>query len=107
MCFGRDNTARNRTKGRHPLQIRSFIGKESGLINQKSTEIPSGAGVLECRNVSFEYQPGCSGGLSQELTKEFSQTGTELSGGEAQKLAVARAFYKRAGIALLFFYINI
>ena len=197
--------------GLYVEKIRSFLGKESDLINQKSTEIPSGAGVLECRNVSFEYQSGCpilrnvnltirarekaalvgyngagkttliklllrlydptegqilldgvdirnydieeyrryigvvfqdfklfaatvaenivmdqvqagdetairdavsksgfdqklqtlSGGLSQELTKEFSQTGTELSGGEAQKLAVARAFYKRAGIVFL------
>ena len=40
-------------------------------------------------------------GLQQELTREFSEEGTDLSGGEAQKLAVARAFYKDAGLVLL------
>lgn len=40
-------------------------------------------------------------GLLQELTKEFSEEGTDLSGGEAQKLAVARAFYKNAGLVFL------
>ena len=42
-----------------------------------------------------------SKGLRQELTREFSEEGTDLSGGEAQKLAVARAFYKDAGLVLL------
>lgn len=40
-------------------------------------------------------------GLHQELTKEFSEDGVELSGGEEQKLAAARAFYKQAGIVFL------
>ena len=40
-------------------------------------------------------------GLQQELTREFSDEGTDLSGGEAQKLAVARAFYKDAGLVFL------
>ena len=40
-------------------------------------------------------------GLQQELTREFSDKGTDLSGGEAQKLVVARAFYKNAGLVFL------
>ena len=40
-------------------------------------------------------------GLLQELTKDFSEEGTDLSGGEAQELAVARAFYKNAGLVFL------
>lgn len=40
-------------------------------------------------------------GIRQELTKEFSEKGVELSGGEEQKLAVARAFYKDAGLVFL------
>lgn len=40
-------------------------------------------------------------GLRQELTKEFCEDGVELSGGEEQKLAAARAFYKEAGIVFL------
>lgn len=197
--------------GLYVEKIRAFLAKESEIVNQKTCEIPEGAGVLECRNVSFGYQEGKlilknvnlkirakekvalvgyngagkttliklllrlydptegeillngvdirnydveeyrryigvvfqdfklfaatvaenvvmdrvtddkdgaileavkkSGfyeklstfpdGLLQELTKEFSEEGTDLSGGEAQKLAVARAFYKNAGLVFL------
>lgn len=41
------------------------------------------------------------GGLDTEITNEFDDGGTELSGGEEQKLAVARTFYKNAGLMLL------
>lgn len=198
--------------GLYVEKIRSFLDRESNILNKKSCEIPEGAGVLECRNVSFGYQRDClilrnvnliirakekvalvgyngagkttliklllrlydptegeillngvdirnydveeyrryigvvfqdfklfaatvaenvvmdrvhadkdksaildavtkSGfapkfatfpmGLQQELTREFSDKGTDLSGGEAQKLAVARAFYKNAGLVFL------
>lgn len=197
--------------GLYVEKIRSFLDKESEIINKKTCEIPEGAGVLECRNVSFGYQPdslilrnvnltikakekvalvGYNGagkttliklllrlydptegeillngldirnydvkeyrryigvvfqdfklfaatvaenvvmdrvtvdmkegiqdaveksgfaeklasfplGTEQELAKEFSEKGTDLSGGEAQKLAVARAFYKDAGLVFL------
>lgn len=192
-------------------KIRSFLAKESAIINRKLCGIPKGAGELECRNVSFGYRKGHpvlqnvslkiragekaalvgyngagkttliklllrlydpeggvilldgvdirnydvweyrhyigvvfqdfqlfaatvaenvvmdrlpegyeesvlkavrqSGflekaellpkGIRQELTREFSEDGVELSGGEAQKLAIARAFYKKAGIVFL------
>ncbi len=197
--------------GLYVEKIRAFLGRDSMLHNQKKADIPTEAGILECHNVCFEYQPGCPilqnvnltihakekaavvgyngagkttliklllrlydptqgvillngvdirdydlkeyrryigvvfqdfklfaasvaenvvmdrvkaedesniisavkrsgfyeklkelpGGLTQELTKEFSDEGTELSGGEAQKLAVARAFYKNAGMVFL------
>lgn len=197
--------------GLYVEKIRAFLGRESTIHNKIEANIPKGAGILECKNVSFEYQSGCPilqnvnltieaknkvalvgyngagkstliklllrlydptdgvilldgvdirnydiqeyrryvgvifqdfklfaatvaenvvmdqvnigdekhileairksgfdgkfetlpGGLSQELTKEFSEKGTELSGGEAQKLAVARAFYKDAGLVFL------
>lgn len=40
-------------------------------------------------------------GIDTELTKEFNDKGTEFSGGEEQKLAVARTFYKDAGMFFL------
>lgn len=192
-------------------KIRAFLAKETELQNNKTHEVPCGAGVIECRNVSFGYQKdhmilknvsfkieanekvalvGYNGagkttliklllrlydptegeilldgvniknydineyrqyigvvfqdfqlfaatveenvvmdcpvngsetkvleaiqksgfsdklktlpkGIKQELTREFSEDGVELSGGEEQKLAVARAFYKDAGIVFL------
>lgn len=197
--------------GLYVEKIRSFLEKESAIVNRKSREIPKGAGELECRGVSFGYRKdklilsdinlkirarekvalvGYNGagkttliklllrlydptegaifldgvdirnydveeyrryigvvfqdfqlfaataaenivmdrlgegyekaaleaakrsgflekletlpkGLHQELTREFSEDGVELSGGEEQKLAAARAFYKEAGIVFL------
>ncbi len=40
-------------------------------------------------------------GIDTILTREFSDEGTELSGGEAQKIAIARAFYKDADLIIL------
>ncbi len=42
-----------------------------------------------------------SDGLSTNLTTEFEENGVNLSGGEGQKLAVARAFYKHANLIIL------
>lgn len=40
-------------------------------------------------------------GLNTALTREFDKSGTELSGGEKQKVAIARAFYKDAELIIL------
>ena len=40
-------------------------------------------------------------GLNTELTTEFDKDGVNLSGGESQKLAIARVFYKNAGLMIL------
>lgn len=42
-----------------------------------------------------------SDGLSTNLTTEFEEYGVNLSGGEGQKLAVARVFYKDADLIIL------
>ena len=40
-------------------------------------------------------------GIHTELTKEFDDDGVNLSGGESQKIAIARAFYKNSGLIIL------
>lgn len=40
-------------------------------------------------------------GVETELTREFSENGIDLSGGEEQKLAIARGFYKDSQIMIL------
>lgn len=40
-------------------------------------------------------------GINTPLTTEFEEDGVDLSGGESQKLAIARAFYKDAGLIIL------
>ncbi|MCL2637483.1 MAG: ABC transporter ATP-binding protein/permease [Oscillospiraceae bacterium] len=42
-----------------------------------------------------------SGGLESNLTTEFEENGVNLSGGEGQKLAVARVFYAGANLIIL------
>lgn len=44
---------------------------------------------------------GLPGGLNTCISKNFSKTGVELSGGEGQKLAIARAVYKDAPLLIL------
>ena len=41
------------------------------------------------------------GGIDTLLTREFDKSGTQLSGGESQKVAIARAFYKDVGLIIL------
>ena len=41
------------------------------------------------------------GGIACELTKEFSDSGTMLSGGESQKAAIARIFVRDTPVAIL------
>jgi ATP-binding cassette subfamily B protein len=40
-------------------------------------------------------------GVHAEMTKEFLDEGITLSGGEAQKLALSRVFYKESGVIIL------
>ncbi len=40
-------------------------------------------------------------GIDTHLTREFNPKGTNLSGGEAQKIAIARALYKRAPVTVM------
>ena len=40
-------------------------------------------------------------GIQTQLTREFDNCGTQLSGGEQQKVAIARAFYKNADLIIL------
>ncbi len=40
-------------------------------------------------------------GIDTQLTREFDAEGTQLSGGEQQKIAIARAFYRNAELIIL------
>lgn len=40
-------------------------------------------------------------GMDTVLTREFDNTGIQLSGGEQQKVAIARAFFKDAGLIIM------
>lgn len=40
-------------------------------------------------------------GLYTQVTKEFDSEGTEFSGGEAQKLAISRVYYKKSNLLIM------
>ena len=40
-------------------------------------------------------------GIDTPLTREFDEHGVNLSGGEAQKIAIARAFFRRAAVTVM------
>lgn len=53
------------------------------------------------KSVFSEKLSNLKNGINTMLTREFSDEGTELSGGEKQKIAIARAFYKNADLIIL------
>lgn len=57
----------------------------------------------EClKAAGFDERRGTmSDGLDTPLYKDYAQNGVELSGGEAQKIAIARALYKNAPLVVL------
>ena len=64
---------------------------------------PSGRPVSECVEQSGLVSKLASlpKGLETNLSKEFDEEGVEFSGGEGQKLALARVLYKNASILVL------
>ena len=59
--------------------------------------------ILEAAKKSgfAEKLDGLPKGINTELTKEFDKNGANLSGGELQKIAIARAFMKDSDIIIL------
>ncbi|MBO7426862.1 MAG: ABC transporter ATP-binding protein [Clostridiales bacterium] len=49
----------------------------------------------------YDRAMNLSSGLDTMLTTEFDEEGLNLSGGESQKLAISRVFYKDAGLMIL------
>ena len=66
-------------------------------------EVPPQADVIPALRQSgfLGRVTGMKNGVETALTREFDEEGTDLSGGESQKLAVARVFYKESGLIIL------
>lgn len=60
-------------------------------------------GVLAALEMStFDYKlASLKAGIHTKFTREFDEDGTQLSGGEQQKIAIARAFFKDADLIIL------
>ena len=67
--------------------------KENGDENRVSTSLEKAGFTKRLARLTL--------GLNQPLTAEFEEDGVNLSGGEAQKVAIARAFYKDSPLIIL------
>ncbi|MCH5265066.1 MAG: ABC transporter ATP-binding protein [Lachnospiraceae bacterium] len=80
-----------------------FAGKVSENVVMDLVKEQDEPGILQAFEKSgfmSRYQT-LPNGMDTQLTQEFDDSGVDLSGGEEQKLAVARAFYKNAGLVFL------
>lgn len=81
------------------FKLLAFSIKENILLDHEATE-------EEIRNISSlagieEKVASLEKGIDTIIFKSFDKDGIELSGGEQQKLAIARAFYKNSPIVIL------
>lgn len=75
--------------------------KENVLLDFSETGSDEAVNAAIEKSGFTERLETLSGGLSTDLTTEFEEDGVNLSGGEEQKLAVARVFYKDANLIIL------
>lgn len=82
-----------------------IIGAIDG-ISYMIVVIPALAGAISIgSNIKFagfgEKLKDMEAGINTYINKDFDDSGVEISGGEAQKIAIARAIYKEAPFVLL------
>ena len=73
----------------------NVVGGEFDAVDKDAVLTALGKSTFEDKLQKLE------GGIDTLLTREFDKSGTQLSGGESQKVAIARAFYKDAGLIIL------
>ena len=69
-------------------------GEDDSAVTEKVRKALTHSGLWE----RIQSLPN---GLDTQLTTEFAKDGVNLSGGESQKLAIGRVFYKDAGLIIL------
>lgn len=81
----------------YPLTLRENVALSSLGKIQNSGEIE---GVLAQSGIYEDLRPKLENGLDSFMTRQFDDKGTELSQGQWQKIALARAYFKNAQIII-------
>lgn len=81
----------------YPLTLRENVALSSLGRIQSSEEIE---GVLAQSGVYGDLKPKLENGLDSFMTRNFDDKGTELSQGQWQKIALARAYFKNAQVII-------
>jgi len=74
-----------------------FSFKENIVLNNPQKDVLE---VIQKAGLKENIEK-CSNGIDTNISKKFDESGIELSGGESQKLAIARAIYKDTPILVL------
>lgn len=82
------------------FKIFSCSLRENVTLSTDKADDSEVTNVLESAGMASKLS-ALKDGLDTQLTTEFSDDGVNLSGGEAQKTAIARAFYRKAPIIIL------
>jgi len=81
----------------YPLTLRENVALSDLKKIQYDAEIES---VLRQSGVYDDLKPKLQNGLNSYMTRQFNDKGTELSKGQWQKIALARAYFKNAQITV-------
>ncbi len=81
------------------FKIFSFTFLDNIILNQKLDEFKLQKSII---NVGLGSKlKSLPNGMSTNINKDFDEQGIEFSGGEGQKLAIARAYYKESSLDIL------
>ena len=80
----------------------SFTLRENVALSDLSRVNDSAAIQIACEKSNVnEFISGWEHGIDENLTRQFDKHGKELSGGQWQRISLARAFFREAPIILL------
>lgn len=81
----------------------SLTLRENIILSDLDREVTHDREVLDAlkKSDAMDILAKCPQGLEQYISKGFDESGLELSGGQYQKLALARTFYRNCSVILL------
>ncbi len=83
------------------LTVLNFIHNAVNLMGEFAESMAENVREALRKSTFSESLHKLANSLDTQLTREFDDEGTQISGGEQQKVAIARAFFKNADMIIL------